>query len=141
MIPEKEVSSLVAHVLAIKKLSKSSLVKAGCVIHGTDGIVYTGYNGNGYLGSALENGEGKANPGVIHAEADAIAEACRKGTHTLLGAIMVVTLAPCINCAALISNTGIKAVWYIDDWDKAALDLLKAHGISVRKLKIIHKKP
>lgn len=132
-----DILDLVTKAKAAKKYSRSDLVKVGCVIQDKEGNIYTGYNGCGYLGDKLENDELKSNPGVIHAEADAIAHVVRKGTATLNGAVMVVTLAPCINCAALISNTGIKQLYYLDPWwDVAALEMLKMHGVKVTKVKI-----
>lgn len=123
--------------LGAKQSSRSELIKVGCAIQDKEGNTYIGYNGHGYIGNRLENDEMKTNPGVIHAEADAIAQAVRKGTKTLNGAIMAITTAPCMSCAALICNTGIKQVYYLDPWwDIAPIEMLNAHGVRVSKLKI-----
>ena len=86
---------------------------------------------------------------LIHAERDAICEAVRGDLGLQLrGATMFCTWTPCINCAELIINTGIKRVvthsycdrWYAEkltdnkrvDWGnsiKSALDLLGKCGV------------
>lgn len=99
------------------------------------GSVFSGFNGHGFFGD-LEDDYGKTKPGVIHAEADAIALACMMGTLPLYGAKMVVTTAPCMSCAALIANAGIKEVYYIDRWwDVASIDFLLLRGVKVTRLK------
>lgn len=122
--------------LAAKKASKSNLVKVGCAIEDATGTVFSGFNGHKFIGGDLEDDDGKTKPGVIHAEADAITYACFMGTMPLYEAIMVVTTAPCMNCAALIINSGIKHVYYIDRWwDAASIDLMLANGVKVTHLK------
>jgi dCMP deaminase len=118
-----------------KKLSKSNLVKVGCGIQDTKGNIEYGYNGHGFIGGDLEDDNGMTKPGVIHAEADAIARAAKRGMK-LEGATMVVTTAPCMNCAALICSSGITTVCYIDKWwDIACIELMLMHNIRVARLK------
>ncbi len=93
---------------------------------------------------------------LTHAERDAIYEAVRGDLGLQLrGATMYCTWTPCVNCAELIINTGIKRVvthkycdnWYAEkladnkrvDWGnsiKAALDLLGKCGVKYECLDI-----
>lgn len=67
----------------------------------------------------------------IHAEANAIA----KCTSLDENKVMFVTLSPCVTCAALIANSGIKRLFYIEDYKSdLGLNLLRAQGIGVTKL-------
>ncbi len=70
---------------------------------------------------------------TIHAEANAIAFAAKTGTPTN-GSTMYCTLGPCLNCAKLIINSGIREVVYINDYRTSeGIELLKIAGIKVRK--------
>ena len=67
----------------------------------------------------------------IHAEANAIA----KCTSLDENKVMFVTISPCVTCAALIANSGIKRLFYIEDYKSdLGLNLLRAQGIGVTKL-------
>jgi dCMP deaminase len=81
-----------------------------------------------------KDGSWTSPPTVSHAEERCIAQAAKEGLP-LEGAMMIVTLSPCMTCARLIVNSGIKEVHYIDDWwDQNALDFLKSNGVKVVKL-------
>lgn len=67
----------------------------------------------------------------IHAEANALA----KCTSLDENKVMFVTLSPCVTCAALIANSGVKRLFYIEDYKSdLGLNLLRAQGIGVTKL-------
>lgn len=68
--------------------------------------------------------------GCIHAEINALI----KCTSTDLDKVMIVTLAPCKQCAAAIINApgGFSTVYILEDWkDKSGVDLLERSGIEV----------
>lgn len=68
-----------------------------------------------------------------HAEANAIAWAARQGISTE-GATLFCSLSPCLSCAKLIINSGIKRVEYqLSYRDSAGIDLLREAGIAVDK--------
>jgi dCMP deaminase len=54
---------------------------------------------------------------TIHAEANAIAFAAKGGISTD-GCVMYTTISPCYNCAKLIINSGITAVYYLEEYRK-----------------------
>jgi len=90
--------------------------RIGAVIAKENRIVSTGYNGSpSGLPHCTEVGcEPDSDGGCIrtvHAEANAIAFAARNGIP-LEGGVLYCTYSPCLNCARLIINSGIKEVVY-----------------------------
>jgi len=76
---------------------------------------------------------------TIHAEANTIAFAAKYGIKTE-GSTLYCTLAPCINCAKLIINSGIREVVYITEYRKSTgVQMLIDSGILVRKWEDDHK--
>lgn len=73
-------------------------------------------------------------PEVLHAESNAIAKLA-KSTESGAGADLYITLSPCIDCAKLIHQTGIKNVYYRDDYRKDdGIKFLEKSNIKVQKL-------
>lgn len=73
-------------------------------------------------------------PEVLHAESNAIAKLA-KSTESGAGADLYITLSPCIECAKLIHQTGIKNVYYQTDYRKDdGIVFLQKSGINVSKL-------
>jgi len=71
---------------------------------------------------------------VLHAESNAIAKLA-KCNDSGDGADLFVTHSPCIHCAKLIHQTGIRGVYYGKNYrDDAGIDFLKRSGIEVVKL-------
>lgn len=102
----------IAH--AIAKLSKDTSTQVGAVIIGASQEVRSmGYNGAPRGCSADEGGRGTERPEKYfwfsHAEANAITNAARVGTP-LDGSTVVVTHFPCMDCARLIVQAGVRKV-------------------------------
>lgn len=69
-----------------------------------------------------------------HAETNAIAFAARSGV-AVEGCTMYCTMSPCINCAKVIVNSGIKELKYLEEYrDTSGIDLLLRSGIAVGHL-------
>lgn len=76
----------------------------------------------------------KTKPEVLHAETNAIAKLARSGEHGL-DSDLFVTHAPCMDCAKLIYQAGIKRVFFGTAYrDSAGVDFLKASGVSVEQI-------
>ena len=76
----------------------------------------------------------KTKPEVLHAETNAIAKLARSGEHGL-DSDLFVTHAPCMDCAKLIYQAGIKRVWFRTAYrDSAGVDFLKTSGILVEQM-------
>lgn len=72
---------------------------------------------------------------VLHAESNAIAKLARSN-ESGLGADLFVTHSPCIHCAKLIHQSGIRRVFYSENYrDDAGLTFLSKSGIVVEQLK------
>jgi dCMP deaminase len=71
---------------------------------------------------------------TVHAEANAIAFAAKEGI-AVHGASIYTTCSPCINCAKLLINSGIKKVYYLEEYrDTAPLTLLQEAHILVSSM-------
>ena len=68
---------------------------------------------------------------VLHAESNAIAKVSGS-TESSEDATLFVTTAPCIHCAKMIFQSGIKNVYYRDSYrDTKGIDFLEKGGINV----------
>ena len=71
---------------------------------------------------------------VLHAESNAIAKLARSN-ESGLGADNFITHSPCIECAKLIFQSGIKRVWFGKEYRSSdGIDFLKKSGVEVEKL-------
>ena len=106
--------------------------KVGCVITLDNRPIANGYNGTlpGTSNRCLDD-DGVTLPSVIHAEANAIN--WLKNNSLPGGDTIYVTLAPCLSCAKLIVEQGIKTVIYYEVWPKSneGLDYLMANKVRV----------
>ena len=95
-------------------------------------IISDGYNGtpSGFE-NICEDNNGVTKPYVLHAEANAITKIARSGNSSD-GATMYVTASPCIECAKLIIQSGIRRVVYSEKYRlEDGLELLKRANIEV----------
>ena len=95
-------------------------------------IISDGYNGtpSGFE-NICEDETGVTKPYVLHAEANAITKLARSGNSSD-GATMYITDSPCIECAKLIIQAGIKRVVYSKKYRlEDGLNLLKRANIVV----------
>lgn len=95
-------------------------------------IISDGYNGTpAGFENVCEDDNGVTKPYVLHAEANAITKIARSGNNSD-GATLYVTASPCIECAKLIIQAGIKRVIYGEHYRLTdGIDLLKRAGIEV----------
>ena len=99
-------------------------------------VISDGYNGTpSGFDNVCEDCEGKTHPFVLHAEANAITKLAKHGGRGSEGSTLYCTHSPCIECAKLIIQAGIKRVVYGMLYrDDAGLKLLKNAGIEVEKI-------
>ncbi|MBQ2787776.1 MAG: dCMP deaminase family protein [Bacteroidaceae bacterium] len=110
--------------------------KVGALIVKDKMIISDGYNGtpSGFE-NVCEDNEGLTKPYVLHAEANAITKISRSGNNSQ-GATLYVTASPCIECAKLIIQAGIKRVIYSEKYRLTdGIDLLERAGIETLQLK------
>lgn len=106
--------------------------QVGALIVRGDAIISDGYNGTP---SGFENickdENNKTKPYVLHAEANAITKVA-KSNNSSLGATLYVTASPCIECAKLIIQAGIRRVVYSENYRSVdGIELLQKAGIDV----------
>jgi dCMP deaminase len=76
----------------------------------------------------------KSKPEVLHAESNSIAKLA-KSTESGEGADIFITHSPCLECAKLIYQSGIKRVFYANAYrDNSGIDFLKASGVEVEQV-------
>ena len=122
-------------------LSKAIRKKVGCLIVKNGSIISDGFNGMpAGLSNECEvwlNGRWETKPEVLHAESNAIAKLARS-TQSSEGATMYLTCAPCIECAKLIIQAGIKRVVFHEIYRSIeGLMLLNSKNICTQRVKKI----
>ena len=111
--------------------------KVGALLVKDKMIISDGYNGTP---SGFENICGDENdvtkPYVLHAEANAITKVARSNNSSE-GATLYVTSSPCIECAKLIIQAGIKRVVYSDAYRLSdGIELLRRANIEMVAVEI-----
>jgi dCMP deaminase len=134
-----------AHMAAAEvysKLSSAKRLQVGCVVVKDNTIIGIGYNGmpSGWTNDceyAVQHSDDtvelKTKPEVLHAETNALAKIAQS-TNSSEGASLFVTHAPCLDCAKLIYQSGIKSVFYRNSYrDEKGIDFLTKCNLEVKK--------
>lgn len=150
MIKEKYLGTYMKTARLFAEHSSAVRKKVGAVIVKDDRIISIGYNGmpagwdnvceekvykiDGWQVDDVGCYELKTKPEVLHAESNAIAKLA-KSSESGNGASMFITCAPCIDCAKMIYQSGIKEVFYGEDYrSREGIDFLNKCGLSVKQL-------
>ena len=138
---------IIAHMKAAQvyaELSTAVRLQVGCVIVKDNTIIGIGYNGmpsgwdnvcetvchKDFTGTVLM----KSKPEVLHAETNAIAKVSRSSNSTD-DADLFVTHAPCLECAKLIYQSGIKSVFYRDTYrSEEGIKFLQKCNVEVKQI-------
>jgi dCMP deaminase len=124
-----------AHIWAQNSYCKRR--KVGALLVKEKMIISDGYNGtpSGFE-NICENEEGLTKPYVLHAEANAITKVA-KSHNSSEGATLYVTSSPCVECAKLIIQAGIKRVVYCDKYHNTdGLALLQRAGVGITQYEV-----
>ena len=126
------------------ELSTAERLQVGCVIVKDNTIIGIGYTGmpsgwdnvcetvkfKDFTGTVLM----KSKPEVLHAETNAIAKVSRSSNSTD-NADLFVTHAPCLECAKLIYQSGIKSVFYRDTYrSEEGIKFLQKCNVEVKQI-------
>lgn len=109
--------------------------QVGALLVKDNSIISDGFNGtpSGFE-NICEDSEGKTKPYVLHAEANAITKVAKSNNNSN-GATIYITTSPCIECAKLIIQAGIKRVVFSEMYRSSdGIDLLKRAGIAVEHI-------
>lgn len=106
--------------------------KVGALVVKDKMIISDGYNGtpSGFE-NVCEDENNVTKSYVLHAEANAITKLARSSNNSD-GSTLYITSSPCIECAKLIIQAGIKRVVYAEKYRLTdGIDLLERAGIEV----------
>ena len=124
------------------ELSNAKRAKVGSVIYLNNHTLTFGHNGqpSGWDTEVCEHnplgleGFSVTCPTVANSEFNAIDKVTDK--ELLKGAILFVTLCPCLSCAELLIESGISRVYYSEEYrDDSGIKLLVKSGVIVTNLK------
>jgi dCMP deaminase len=126
------------------ELSHARRLHVGAIVVKDDRVISIGYNGmpagwDNNCEDVIQHSDDttslKTKPEVLHAETNAIAKLA-KSTESGNGADIFITHAPCLDCAKLIYQSGIKRVFFGEAYrDDSGIKFLKASGIDVEQIK------
>lgn len=157
IIKDKFISAYMDVAERFSQLSTAKRLQVGAIVVKDDRIISIGYNGmpSGWDNNCEdkvyanewtidadkwqyddENGSYnlKTKPEVLHAETNAISKLA-KSTEAGEGATMFCTHAPCIDCAKLIYQSGIKQVYYKYQYrSTAGIEFLEKCKIKVQQV-------
>ena len=109
--------------------------KVGALLVKDRTIISDGYNGtpSGFE-NICEDENGVTKPYVLHAEANALSKVAKSGNSSE-GATLYVTASPCLECAKLIIQSGVRRVVYKDEYRiNDGIDLLRRAGVEVEQI-------
>jgi dCMP deaminase len=125
------------------ELSHARRLHVGAIVVKDDRIISIGYNGmpagwDNDCEDTIQHSDDtitlKSKPEVLHAETNAIAKLA-KSTESGDGAVLFVTHSPCLDCAKLIFQSGIRSVFYRNDYRSTeGTTFLERSGVTVEKL-------
>jgi dCMP deaminase len=125
------------------ELSNARRLQVGAVIVKDGTVISYGYNGmpagwDNNCEDEVYQQDGtaglKTKLEVLHAESNSIAKLA-KSTNSGLDADIFITHAPCLDCAKLIYQAGIRRVYFGQAYrDNAGIEFLEKSGITVNKL-------
>lgn len=130
----------------VADMSHARRLQVGAVIVKDDRIISMGFNGmpsgwdNNCEDTVVEEVDEKfvtvlkTKPEVLHAESNALAKLARS-TESGDGADIFITHAPCLDCAKMIYQTGIRRVFYRNSYrSDDGLQFLKQSGVDVKNI-------
>lgn len=127
----------------VSDLSHARRLHVGAVIVKDDTVISYGYNGmpagwDNDCEEEIRYEDGgmtlKTRSEVLHAESNAIAKLA-KSNNSGLDADIFITHSPCLECAKLIYQSGIRRVFYGENYrDNAGIDFLEKSGIEVKQV-------
>ena len=123
--------------IAADVASRSTCDRAsvGAVIVRDKNILATGYNGSisgdehcDDVGHLLVNNHCVR---TVHSEMNAVAQAAKNGT-SIKGASIYITVFPCWECFKVIANTGIKEIYFSDEYRVNELVITTARKLGIK---------
>lgn len=122
-------------VIVTSKRSPCNRLKVGCILVKDNRILSQGYNG--FLPGCPHNSIVRDNheQATIHAEQNTISDCAKRGV-SCVNAYAYITHYPCINCCKLLLASGIKTIYYLEDYknDPIVKELCSQLNVNIIKL-------
>ena len=146
---DKHLKAFMKTAYTFAECSHALRLKVGAVIVKDNRIISIGYNGTPHgwdneceyksffeFDKQLQEPKLVTRSEVLHAETNAIAKLARSN-ESGDGATLVTTHAPCMECAKLIYQSGIKQVIFAEEYRNFdGISFLNACGVSTKRFKL-----
>lgn len=129
----------------VARMSSAQRLQVGAIVVKDDRVISMGYNGmpsgwDNTCEDVIQHSDDtttlKTKPEVLHAETNAIAKLARS-SESGLDSDLFVTHSPCLDCAKIIYQSGIRRVYYSCSYrDSSGLDFLQKSGVEVVQLTV-----
>ena len=140
MMKDKFIEAYMDIAFRIAKLSTARRLQVGAIIVKDDRIISLGYNGtphgwdNDCEHQDTHTGELTTKPEVLHAESNCIAKLAGS-IESGKDATLFVTHQPCMECAKLIYQSGIRRLYFGQNYrDDSGIKFLQKSGVEVIKV-------
>lgn len=151
---DKMIQAYMKAAQLFSELSHARRLHVGAIVVKDDRIISIGYNGmpSGWDNNCeyeevysrqvapgddyelVHTGKLVTRPEVLHAETNAISKLA-KSTESGDGASMFITHSPCLDCAKLIYQSGIKSVYYRESYrSDDGIQFLQKSGVQVEQV-------
>jgi len=112
------------------KLSKAKRAQVGALAVRDRKILSVGINGTlAGTDNTCEDENGNTRCDVLHAEINLIAKLANS-TESSKDCTVFITLSPCMSCAILMAASGVKEVYYREEYrDRSGIDWLNNNGV------------
>lgn len=119
------------------KLSYANKLKVGAILVKDNRPIVTGYNGTlSGFSNECEDENNKTKLEVLHAEQNVISFCAKHGLKAE-DSILFITHAPCVQCAKLIAQAGIKEVYFKNLYkNNDGINLLKNFNVIIEQIQL-----
>jgi len=121
--------------LSTLKRSPCERLKVGCILVLDNRIISQGYNG--FLPGCPHNSIVRDNheQATVHAEQNAICDCAKRGV-SCNNSVAYISHYPCLICTRLLLASGIKKIYYINDYNNDMLvdTLCSQKGVEIEKI-------
>ena len=134
---EKHIKAFMETAKVFAECSTANRLHVGCISVKDNKIISIGYNGtpNGW-DNVCEDENNKTLPEVLHAESNMLMKLART-TGGAEGSTVFITHSPCLECAKLIYQSGVKEVYYETEYrNKDGVNFLNKCGVITKVYKL-----
>lgn len=117
----------------VSQESKCPRKQVGCVFLLESGMISLGFNGHASGGPNEWGWQENGDPEVVHSEFNCLSKLLEQGVSAK-GAIVYLSLSPCLQCSKLLVGAKVKRVVYKEEYrDKHGIEYLQKYGVQVER--------